>query len=49
LGVIVCKDDSRLRVFTFKNAIGKDSHDDSFNEITEKRTVVDAPLLDTDG
>lgn len=49
LGVIVCKDNSRLRVFTFKNAIGADAHDDQFNEINEQRTVVDAPLLDTDG
>lgn len=48
-GVIVCKDDSRLRIFTFKNAIGEGIHGDKFGNITDKRTVVDAPLLDTDG
>ncbi len=49
IGVIVCKDDTFLRVLTFKNAIGGDVHSDSFNSISETRTVVDAPLLDTDG
>lgn len=48
-GVIVCKSDTTLTVLTFKNAIGGDSHTEQFNEITEKRVVVDAPLLDTDG
>ena len=48
-GVIVCKSDSRLKIYTFKNAIGQDLHTQEFNEITNKRTVVDAPLLETDG
>ena len=49
-GVIVCVDESenRLKIYSFKNAIGGTVHDQDFNNIQKSRLVVDAPLLPLD-
>lgn len=49
-GVIVCVDENenRLKVYSFKNAIGGTVHDQDFNNIQKSRLVVDAPLLPLD-
>lgn len=47
-GVIVCIDGDNLKVYSFKNAIGGDVHDQTFNTIEDSRVVVDAPLLPLD-
>lgn len=46
-GVIVCIDENenKLKVYSFKNAIGGTVHDQDFNNIQKSRLVVDAPLL----
>lgn len=44
-GVIVCIDDGRLKIYSFKNAIGGTVHDQDFNDIQNSRLVTDAPLL----
>lgn len=44
-GVIVCIDQSRLKIYSFKNAIGGTVHDQDFNDIQYSRLVTDAPLL----
>lgn len=49
-GVIVCVDENenRLKIYSFKNAIGGTVHDQDFNNIQKSRLVVDAPLLPLD-
>lgn len=49
-GVIVCVDENenRLKIYSFKNAIGGTVHDQDFNNIQNSRLVVDAPLLPLD-
>ena len=49
-GVIVCIDgnENRLKIYSFKNAIGGTVHDQDFNNIQKSRLVVDAPLLPLD-
>ena len=49
-GVIVCIDENknRLKIYSFKNAIGGTVHDQDFNNIQNSRLVVDAPLLPLD-
>lgn len=49
-GVIVCIDENenKLKVYSFKNAIGGTVHDQDFNNIQKSRLVVDAPLLPLD-
>lgn len=49
-GIIVCVDESenRLKIYSFKNAIGGTVHDQDFNNIQKSRLVVDAPLLPLD-
>ena len=44
-GVIVCIDEGRLKIYSFKNAIGGTVHDQDFNDIQKSRLVADAPLL----
>ena len=46
-GVVVCIDENenRLKVYSFKNAIGGTVHDQDFNDIQKSSIVVDAPLL----
>lgn len=46
-GVVVCIDENenRLKIYSFKNAIGGTVHDQDFNDIQNSRLVVDAPLL----
>lgn len=46
-GVVVCIDENenRLKVYSFKNAIGGTVHDQDFNNIQDSRLVVDAELL----
>lgn len=44
-GVIVCIDEGRLKIYSFKNAIGGTVHDQDFNDIQKSRLVTDAPLL----
>lgn len=46
-GVIVCIDENenRLKIYSFKNAIGGTVHDQDFNDIQDSRLVTDAPLL----
>ena len=46
-GVVVCVDENenRLKIYSFKNAIGGTVHDQDFNDIQNSRLVVDAPLL----
>ena len=49
-GVVVCIDENenKLKVYSFKNAIGGTVHDQDFNDIQKSRIVVDAPLLPLD-
>ena len=49
-GVVVCIDENedRLKIYSFKNAIGGTLHDQDFNDIQKSRLVVDAPLLPLD-
>lgn len=49
-GVVVCIDEneSRLKIYSFKNAIGGTVHDQDFNNIQKSRLVVDASLLPLD-
>lgn len=49
-GVVVCIDENenRLKIYSFKNAIGGTVHDQDFNNIQNSRLVVDAPLLPLD-
>lgn len=49
-GVVVCIDENenRLKIYSFKNAIGGTVHDQNFNDIQKSRLVVDAPLLPLD-
>lgn len=47
-GVIVCIDGNNLKIYSFKNAIGRTVHDQDFNNIQNSRLVVDAPLLPLD-
>lgn len=49
-GVVVCIDENenRLKIYSFKNAIGGTVHDQDFNNIQKSRLVVDAPLLTLD-
>lgn len=49
-GVVVCIDENenRLKIYSFKNAIGGTVHDQDFNDIQKSRLVVDAPLLSLD-
>lgn len=46
-GVVVCIDENenKLKVYSFKNAIGGTVHDQDFNDIQKSSLVVDAPLL----
>lgn len=46
-GVVVCIDENenKLKVYSFKNAIGGTVHDQNFNDIQKSSLVVDAPLL----
>lgn len=46
-GVVVCVDENenKLKVYSFKNAIGGTVHDQDFNDIQKSSLVVDAPLL----
>lgn len=49
-GVVVCIDENenRLKIYSFKNAIGGTVHDQDFNDIQDSRLVVDAQLLPLD-
>lgn len=49
-GVVVCIDENenKLKVYSFKNAIGGTVHDQDFNNIQKSRLVVDASLLPLD-
>lgn len=49
-GIVVCIDENenRLKIYSFKNAIGGTVHDQDFNNIQNSRLVVDAPLLPLD-
>ena len=49
-GVVVCIDENenRLKVYSFKNAIGGTVHDQDFNDIQKSSLVGDAPLLPLD-
>lgn len=49
-GVVVCIDENenRLKIYSFKNAIGGTVHDQDFNDIQKRRLVVNAPLLPLD-
>lgn len=49
-GVVVCVDENenRLKVYSFKNAIGGTVHDQDFNDIQKSKLVVDAKLLPLD-
>ena len=49
-GVVVCIDENenRLKIYSFKNAIGGTVHDQDFNDIQNSRLVVDAQLLPLD-
>lgn len=49
-GVVVCIDENenKLKVYSFKNAIGGTVHDQDFNYIQKSSLVVDAPLLPLD-
>lgn len=46
-GVVVCIDENenKLKVYSFKNAIGGTVHDQDFNDIQKSSLVVDAQLL----
>lgn len=49
-GVVVCIDENenRLKIYSFKNAIGGTVHDQDFNDIQKISLVVNAPLLPLD-
>lgn len=49
-GVIVCIDENenRLKIYSFKNAIGGTVHDQDFNDIQKRSLVANAPLLPLD-
>lgn len=49
-GVVVCIDENenRLKIYSFKNAIGVTVHDQDFNNIQKSSLVVNAPLLQLD-
>lgn len=49
-GVVVCIDENenKLKIYSFKNAIGGTVHDQDFNDIQCSRLVVYAPLLPLD-
>lgn len=49
-GVVVCIDENenKLKIYSFKNAIGGTVHDQDFNDIQKSRLVVNAPLLPLD-
>lgn len=49
-GVFVCIDENenRLKIYSFKNAIGGTVHDQDFNDIQNSKLVVDAQLLPLD-
>ena len=49
-GVVVCIDENenRLKIYSFKNAIGGTVHDQDFNDIQERSLVANAPLLPLD-
>lgn len=49
-GVVVCIDENenRLKIYSFKNAIGGTVHDQDFNNIQNRKLVADAPLLTLD-
>lgn len=49
-GVVVCIDENenKLKIYSFKNAIGGTVHDQDFNDIQKKSLVADAPLLPLD-
>lgn len=49
-GVVVCIDENenRLKIYSFKNAIGGTVHDQDFNNIQNSKLVADAPLLTLD-
>lgn len=49
-GVVVCIDENenRLKIYSFKNAIGGTVHDQDFNNIQNSKLVVDALLLPLD-
>lgn len=49
-GVVVCIDENenRLKIYSFKNAIGGTVHDQDFSDIQKKSLVANAPLLPLD-
>lgn len=49
-GVVVCIDENenRLKIYSFKNAIGGTVHDQDFDNIQKSSLVVNAPLLQLD-
>lgn len=49
-GVVVCIDENenRLKIYSFKNAIGGTVHDQDFNNIQNSKLVADAQLLQLD-
>lgn len=49
-GVVVCIDENenRLKIYSFKNAIGGTVHDQDFNDIQNSKLVADAKLLPLD-
>ena len=49
-GVVVCIDENenRLKIYSFKNAIGRTVHDQDFNDIQKISLVANAPLLPLD-
>lgn len=49
-GVVVCIDENenRLKIYSFKNAIGGTVHDQDFNDIQKISLVANAPLLPLD-
>lgn len=49
-GVVVCIDENenRLKIYSFKNAIGGTVHDQDFNNIQNSKLVADAQLLPLD-
>lgn len=49
-GVVVCIDENenRLKIYSFKNAIGGTVHDQNFNNIQKSSLIVNAPLLQLD-
>lgn len=49
-GVVVCIDENenRLKIYSFKNAIGGTVHDQDFNNIQKTSLIVNAPLLQLD-